>query len=112
MKKIKLMMLIMGLSGLLQAGECKIDYMGTLDKENILSYEVNNKLIVVTLDKGILFRIMGYVSKDKNNTFKKAYIISSKICFDSDMKECTEVDSSNNDEIINIFLEKMFCNEE
>jgi len=110
--KLKLMVLIIGLSGLLQADECKIDYMGTLDKDNILSYEVNNKSIIVTLDKGILFRVSGYTFKHKENTLKKAYVVSSKICFDSDMKECTEVDSSNNDEIINTFLEKMFCSKE
>lgn len=110
--KLRLMILIFGLSSLLQAGECKIDYMGTLDKDNILSYRVNDKSIVVTLDKGILFRITGYLTENKENTLKKAYIVSSKICFDSDMKECTEVDSSNTDEIINVFLEKLFCKEE
>ena len=110
--KLKLMVLIIGLSGLLQADGCKIDYMGTLDKDNILSYKVNDKSIIVTLDRGILFRVSGYISKNKENTLKKAYVVSSKICFDSDMKECTEVDSSNNDEIIKTFLEKMFCSEE
>jgi len=110
--KLKLMILVLGLSSLLQAGECKIDYMGTLDKNNVLSYEVNQKAVIVTLDRGILFRIIGYKTENKEDTLKKAYVTSSKICFDSDMKECIEVDSSNNDEIINTFLEKLFCKEE
>ncbi len=109
--KIKLMILILGLGSLLQAGECKIEYMGTLDKDNILSYTVNDKSIVVTLDRGIIYRIFGYVDGDKKNTFKEAYISSLEICFGSGMKECVSLPSLENDVLVNTFLENTFCEE-
>ena len=110
--KLRLMILIFVLSSILQANECKIDYIGKLDdKDNILSYEVNQKAVIVILERGILFRITGCESTNKVNTLKEAYVTASKICFDSDMKECIEVDSSNIDETISIFLEKLFCKE-
>lgn len=107
--KIKLMILILGLSSLLQASECKIDYMGTLDNGNVLSYTVNDKSISVTLDRGIVYRIFGYVDGDKKSTFKEAYISSSEICFGSGMKECVDLPSLENDLLVNTFLENTFC---
>lgn len=107
--KIKLMILILGLGSLLQASECKIEYMGTLDKDNVLSYIVNDKSIVVTLDRGIIYRIFGYVDGDKKSTFKEAYVSSSQICFDSGMKECAALPSLENDVLVNTFLENSFC---
>ncbi len=109
--KLRLMILIFGLSSLLQASECKIDYMGTLEKDNILSYEVNNKSIVVTLDRGIVYRIFAYVDGDKQNTFREAFISSSKICFGSGMTKCVALPSLENDIVVNTFLENSFCKE-
>ena len=111
MKKIKLMMLIMGLSGLLQAGECKIDYMGTLEKENILSYKVNDKSIIVTLDRGIVYRIFGYLDGQKKETFREAFIFSDKICFGTGMTECVALSSLKNNVLAETFLENTFCKE-
>ncbi len=85
--------------------------MGTLDKDNILSYTVNDKSIVVTLDRGIIYRIFGYVDGDKKSTFKEAYISSLEICFDLGMKECVALPSLENDVLVNIFLENTFCEE-
>lgn len=107
--KIKLMILILGLGSLLQASECKIEYMGTLDKDNILSYTVNDKSIVVTLDRGMIYRIFGYVDGDKKSTLKEAYVSSSKICFGLGMKECVDVYSDDIKEHIQLFLEGNFC---
>lgn len=109
--KIKLMILILGLGSLLQAGECKIDYMGTLDKENILSYKVNDTSLVVTLDRGIVYRIFAYVDGDKKGTFKEAFISSDKMCFGSGMTECVALPSLENDVLVNTFLENSFCKE-
>ena len=111
MKKIKFMMLIMGLSGLLQAGECKIDYMGTLEKENILSYKVNDKSIIVTLDRGIVYRIFSYIDGQKKETFREAFIFSDKICFGTGMTECMAVSSLENNVLAETFLANTFCKE-
>ena len=109
--KLKLMILSIGLSSLLQAGECNIDYMGTLGKDNILSYKVNDTSLVVTLDRGIVYRIFAYVDGDKKNTFREAFIFSLKMCFDSGMKECVALPSLENDVLVKTFLENSFCKE-
>ncbi len=109
--KLKLMILIFGLSSLLQAGECKIDYMGTLDKDNILSYEVNDASIVVTLDRGIVYRIFGYFDGQKKETFKEAFVFSNKICFGTGKTECVAISSLENDVLVETFLENSFCKE-
>jgi len=109
--KLKLMVLIIGLSGLLQADGCKIDYMGTLERDNILSYKVNDKSIVLTLDRGIVYRIFAYVNGQKKETFKEAFVFSDKICFGIDMTECVAISSLENDVLAEIFLENSFCKE-
>jgi len=109
--KLKLMILILGLSSLLQAGECKIDYMGTLNKDNILSYRVNNTSLIVTLDRGIVYRIFAYVDRDKKNTFKEAFVFSDKICFGTGKTECVAITSLENNVLAETFLKNSFCKE-
>ena len=104
-------MLIIGLSSLLQAGACKIEYMDTLEKDNILSYTVNDESIVVALDRGIVYRIFGYIDGQKKETFKEAFVFSDKICFGTGMTECVAVSSLENDVLAETFLENSFCKE-
>jgi len=109
--KLKLMILIAGLVSLLNAEECNIDYMGTLDKDNILSYKVNDTSLVVTLDRGIVYRIFAYIDGQKKETFKEAFIFSDKICLGTGETECVAISSLENDVLVKTFLENSFCKE-
>ena len=85
--------------------------MGTLDKDNVLSYKVNDTPLVVTLDRGIVYRIFAYIDGQKKKTFKEAFIFSDKICFGTGMTECVALSSLENEIVVNTFLENSFCKE-
>jgi len=109
--KLKLVLLIAVFTGLLQANECNINYTGTLGKDNIMSYTVNDESLVVTLDRGMVYRIFAYVDGYKKETYKEAFVFSDKICFGSGNKECVAVPSFENDVLVKTFLKNSFCKE-
>lgn len=115
--KLKLIVLVLGLgallqfSSVLQAGECRINHIEELEEEIVFSYDVNDMPIIITLERGISYRIYAYVDGDKKNTFKEGFISSSEICFSSSLTACKAIFSFDNDTLINTFLENRFCEE-
>ena len=97
------------ISGALQASECQIDYMGAGEKNNVMQYKVNGESLVVTLDRGIVYRIFAYEEGNKENSFKEAFVGSSKMCFGAGSAKCIALPSQEEGVVVDTFLRNSFC---
>jgi len=111
MFKVLKWFLLIGISVSLQANDCEITYLDTQNDSNVLHYSVNGENIVVVFDKGIVYRVYGYVEQQRKETFKEAFIANEQICFGSDMSQCQSTTSLEQDVLAKIFLQKAFCEE-
>lgn len=97
------------ISSSVPAKDCSINLSEKITNDNRL-YNVNGKIINVSIDKGLSYFVNGYEVDNKDKTQKRAFIESEKLCFKSDENNnCYSVDSENNDNISNVFLQNGFC---